>query len=326
MPKLIVPALVTILLVMLVHQPLDAQVCYSYDGLGRLTGVIDQQGQAAIYRHDAVGNIVTIERRAAGGPVAIVAFDPSGGVAGAQVEILGRGFSNVAAQNQVTIGGTGASVLLATPCRLTVEVPAGVMSGTIQVTTPAGSAVATTPFAAFTMAFDATAPVQIVGTSQQFRATIGGCGDPRVVWSVNGIVGGNAAVGTITEAGVYTAPASEPSSFTVTIRADSFTCPGLFAVRNTIIMGRPNVTVAGPPALAVLPALGTPGGLGPNITVGNPSAQMVLPGPGGTGGLGAGVTVGVPPVSVILPAEGVPGALAPNVTVANPPVSIEFEP
>ncbi len=318
--------LIVLLALVLVIRQAEAQICYSYDGLERLIGVIDQQGQAAIYRYDSVGNILAIERRAAAGPVGIVLVDPPGGVSGTQVEILGRGFSNVAGQNQVTINGLGANVLLASPCRLTIEVPSGVTSGFINITTPSGSAVSSSPFSAFTISIGTTVPVQVIGTSQQFTATIGGCGDPRVVWSVNGIVGGNSRIGTITQNGLYTAPTAEPLISVVTIRADSIGCPGLFAVRTILIMGIPNVTVARPPVLAVVPAVGTPGGLAANVTIAKPPVSVVLPGPGGAGGLAAGVTTANPPVSVILPGEGAPGTLPPNVTVAEPPVSIEFQP
>jgi uncharacterized protein (DUF1800 family) len=42
-----------------------------------------------------------------------------------------------------------------------------------------------------------------------------------VKWTVNGIAGGNATVGTITAGGVYTAPATLPSSNTIQVRATS---------------------------------------------------------------------------------------------------------
>src|SRR5687767_1286711 len=35
---------------------------YVYDALNRLTAVVDQQGQAATYTYDAVGNILRIDR------------------------------------------------------------------------------------------------------------------------------------------------------------------------------------------------------------------------------------------------------------------------
>jgi uncharacterized protein (DUF1800 family) len=48
--------------------------------------------------------------------------------------------------------------------------------------------------------------------------TTGGTG---VTWSVNGVVGGNANVGTITAAGAYTAPATVPMANVVTVKATS---------------------------------------------------------------------------------------------------------
>lgn len=53
-----------------------------------------------------------------------------------------------------------------------------------------------------------------VQTSQslQFSASISGTPNTAVNWLVNGITGGNSTVGTINSSGVYTAPASVPSS------------------------------------------------------------------------------------------------------------------
>jgi len=45
-----------------------------------------------------------------------------------------------------------------------------------------------------------------VGTSQQFTATVAGTNNTAVIWSVDGVHGGNSSVGTITSSGLYTAP------------------------------------------------------------------------------------------------------------------------
>ena len=55
--------------------------------------------------------------------------------------------------------------------------------------------------------------------SQAFSATVTNTSDPRVDWFVNDVAGGNSTFGTITPAGLYTAPALRPSPSTVTIRA-----------------------------------------------------------------------------------------------------------
>ena len=63
----------------------------------------------------------------------------------------------------------------------------------------------------------ATATVQTGGT-QQLTAPVTG-GASAILWSVNGISGGNATIGTINGAGLYTAPAFVPASNPQTIAA-----------------------------------------------------------------------------------------------------------
>ncbi len=55
--------------------------------------------------------------------------------------------------------------------------------------------------------------------SQAFTATVANTMDDSVTWEVNGIAGGNPSVGTISSAGVYTAPATVASSTQVEIEA-----------------------------------------------------------------------------------------------------------
>ncbi len=59
--------------------------------------------------------------------------------------------------------------------------------------------------------------VQTSGT-MQFTATVKNSSNTAVTWQVNGVVGGNATVGTIVN-GVYTAPATVPTPPTVTVLA-----------------------------------------------------------------------------------------------------------
>ena len=54
-----------------------------------------------------------------------------------------------------------------------------------------------------------------VSTSQQFTATVTGSSNTAVTWSVDGVNGGNATVGTVSTSGLYTAPAT-PTAHTVT--------------------------------------------------------------------------------------------------------------
>ena len=205
------------------------QVCYSYDGLGRLTGVIDQNNEVAFYDYDAVGNILSIRRETPSGPVTVFSFDPPGGAPGGTVEVFGVGFSSTANENQVTIGGTLATVSSTVPCTLVVQVPENATSGQITVITPLGQATSSSVFLVSGLVIAGTAAAVLPNGTVQFSVLTNGCGDPSLIWRVNGIVGGNSTVGTIDSNGLYTAPAAVPVPPTVTIRADSVGCNGLFA-------------------------------------------------------------------------------------------------
>jgi hypothetical protein len=61
----------------------------------------------------------------------------------------------------------------------------------------------------------------LLGNSQQFNATVTGTANTSVVWSVNGIAGGNATIGTITSGGLYIAPKDLPTPANVTVAAAS---------------------------------------------------------------------------------------------------------
>jgi uncharacterized protein (DUF1800 family) len=59
------------------------------------------------------------------------------------------------------------------------------------------------------------------GNTQSFTATVTGTTNTAVAWSVNGVAGGNATTGTISAAGLYTAPANLPTPNTITVTASS---------------------------------------------------------------------------------------------------------
>jgi len=65
----------------------------------------------------------------------------------------------------------------------------------------------------------------VLGNPTGFSASVTNITDTAVSWSVNGVAGGNAVVGTITSAGSYTAPADLPSPAAVTITATSHADP-----------------------------------------------------------------------------------------------------
>jgi len=69
----------------------------------------------------------------------------------------------------------------------------------------------------------------LTGAQQQFQTTVAAQNNPTVTWSVDGVAGGNASAGTISTAGLYTAP-SAAGNHTIgasvgTAPADSATVP-----------------------------------------------------------------------------------------------------
>lgn len=64
-----------------------------------------------------------------------------------------------------------------------------------------------------------------LGATTQFTATVANTSNTAVTWQVNGVTGGSTGTGTISSAGLYTAPSSTPSSTTVTITAVSQAVP-----------------------------------------------------------------------------------------------------
>lgn len=96
-----------------------------------------------------------------------------------------------------------------------------VSSDSVTTTAPAtagtSACVSATPFITASVS-PASASIQ-TGGSQSFTAAVTNSSDTAVIWQVNNVTGGDSIVGTISTAGVYSAPASVPSPATVTITA-----------------------------------------------------------------------------------------------------------
>lgn len=86
------------------------------------------------------------------------------------------------------------------------------------------------------------------GSSAAFSASVVGSANTGVSWSVNGINGGNASVGTVSGMGVYTAPAPLNAGISVTVRATS--------LANNTAFGQASVAVSAQPDAGT--GLGTP--------------------------------------------------------------------
>jgi YD repeat-containing protein len=120
-------------------------VLYAYDPVGRLIQVTDPSGDFAIYRYDAVGNILSIDRRDQQ-VLAISGFTPVSGPPGTRVTIHGGGFAEVADANTVMFSGVPAPVQSASPTELVAQVPPGATTGPISVVTVKAAVSTTTPF------------------------------------------------------------------------------------------------------------------------------------------------------------------------------------
>lgn len=89
------------------------------------------------------------------------------------------------------------------------------------------------------------------GTTRAFSSPLGA---GTVLWQVNGVTGGSSSVGTITSAGLFTAPAAVPSPAAVTVSAVAAADPSRSAAAAVTITSAP-ASVAVSPATATL----TPG-------------------------------------------------------------------
>lgn len=106
---------------------------YVYDANGRLIAVTNDADESARYVHDVMGNIVRVDRLAAG-ELALFTFSPDRGVSGTAVRVKGHAFSADPANNVVRFGGVIAGVSSASSSELVALVPAGAVTGPISVT------------------------------------------------------------------------------------------------------------------------------------------------------------------------------------------------
>ena len=91
-----------------------------------------------------------------------------------------------------------------------------------------------------------------VNAHQQFSAAVTGNSSQAVTWDVNGVVGGNSAVGFIDSiSGLYTAPAIVPSPATVTVHATSQ------AVSSAVGSASVTITAVIPSPVSVTPKTGS---------------------------------------------------------------------
>jgi YD repeat-containing protein len=167
---------ILLLLGLSTHVKAQSGVQYVYDQLGRLVGVIDPAGNAASYSYDAVGNLLQINRYAAG-QASVLGFTPTSGPVGTAVTITGTGYSSTSSQDTVLFNGTSASITSASVNQIVATVPTGATSGPIQVTTPSGTFTTATNFTVTTGSG--------VPTITSFSPTIATAGTPITITGTN---------------------------------------------------------------------------------------------------------------------------------------------
>jgi hypothetical protein len=107
------------------------------------------------------------------------------------------------------------------------------------------------------------APLRVtlaVGATQSFTAIVSNSSNNAVIWSVNGVVGGNATVGTISSTGLYTAPTKVPLQGMVSVTAVAAADPTRYALAYLTIVADASAPEAAPGrgggGVLGLPALG----------------------------------------------------------------------
>ncbi|HXA78938.1 MAG TPA: IPT/TIG domain-containing protein [Candidatus Acidoferrales bacterium] len=166
------------------------------------------------------------------------------------------------------------------------------------------------------------------GLAQPFTALVTGTSNNSVTWQVNGVTGGTASTGTITESGVYAAPATLPNPNTVTVQAVSKADSGA--------AGQSAVTLWNPtPVLTAISPMSLPQGAFSIAVTGSNfvnAAQVMLAGaPLDTTfststrlqATGTAATVGTFAITVVNPDPGSSASIAINLQVTsgggNPP-------
>ncbi|QNI30913.1 hypothetical protein H7849_17585 [Alloacidobacterium dinghuense] len=126
----------------------------------------------------------------------------------------GSGCSGSACGTITASGLYTAPASVPNPAQVTVtatSVADGITTGTATVTVIVPVIVTVSP----------TNAIVAVSTTQQFRSSVAGSSNTAVTWSVSGTGCSGSTCGTISTAGLYTAPASLPSPATVTVKATS---------------------------------------------------------------------------------------------------------
>ena len=145
------------------------------------------------------------------------AFQASVANAGSNTAVTWK-VNNIIGGN-ATVGTISAAGLYTAPA--TIPTPPTVTVTAVAAADPTRTGFATVTVANITVSVSPASTSLATGATQSFIASVQNTANIAVTWQVNGITGGNATVGTISNSGVYTAPASVPSPAVVTVTAVS---------------------------------------------------------------------------------------------------------
>lgn len=137
---------------------------------------------------------------------------PASAAAGGPVTIMGTNFGATQGTSTVTFNGTAATPSTWSAAAIVVPVPAGATTGNVIVTV-SGVASAGVLFTLLPVSISPRGASVVTTQTQQFNAWV--TGSANVTWSVDGVAGGNAAIGTVSASGLYTPP-STAGAHTVT--------------------------------------------------------------------------------------------------------------
>lgn len=199
---------------------------FVYDDDGRLHAVLSPTGEAAVYEYDAAGNFTAI-RRLTENDLELLSFAPREGPVGTLVTVFGTGFNQ--GVSSVAFNGSNAQIVTTSLVSVVAIVPQNATTGPISVVTPRGAISTSDPFVVRGIRLSPEVITLPALDSVQFSLTISGTPTTNVTWSVNGVDGGNAGVGSVTSLGFYRAPnlvGGSPTQFIV--KATSLDDPELF--------------------------------------------------------------------------------------------------
>jgi len=223
----------------------DTSLEWSVDGVSGGNATVGTLSPGGLYTAPATPGTHTITARSRANPLVFqifmvqVVLPPaiSSALVATPAEVAYGGTSTLSAAFTSGVGrltGGGVDQGVTSPVSWTTPALTGTTTFLLTVTNPAGDTltgrvtVTVTPV----LMTDLGAAPNLLTLTRSLQITGGQVSqaqNPAVVWSVNGVTGGNPTVGTVTSAGLYTAPALLPSpGSTITIRCVSVANPAVF--------------------------------------------------------------------------------------------------